>query len=108
MTVGDSEAGTLAATDCLVEGDRVDSYVLKVSASGEVRMAVSSNFDAILALHEVTDLTTLGSVLLNFVDSEDGNDEEFTTTLVAGKTYILAVIGFNGSLGSYTLSVDNQ
>src|SRR5437763_470375 len=63
-----------------------------------------SSFDTLLAAYTGTDLTNLVQVAAN----DDATDETFQSRInfsaESGKTYFIAVDGFQGGSGSYTLN----
>jgi hypothetical protein len=73
--------------------------------SGQARVATcgtSTTFDTLLAVYIGSNVAALGAVAAS--DDSCGDRSEAVFTVVAGTTYNVAVDGFNGASGAFTLS----
>jgi hypothetical protein len=108
-TAGETKSGSIAASDCEDEGSYFESYQLKVASARTVELTLSSNFDGIMALIEVTEIRNDDiefTVLQAVDDGLTGDDEELTATLDPAKNYAVVVGGWDTSdVGPYTLRI---
>ncbi len=63
-----------------------------------------SSFDTLLGVYTGSPVTALTLVASN--DDTDGRQSRVTFQAVAGRTYTIAVDGYNGAMGSITLNLD--
>lgn len=108
LTVGDTRSGNLTDDDCEEDGDFFEVYVVKVRSSGTVTFEVSSNFDSELFLGRIdwysnddVDVTDLDEDS----DSGPGLNARLSYPLQPGVNYVVAISGWGGDTGPYTLSV---
>jgi hypothetical protein len=74
-------------------------------SSGQARFATcggATSFDTLLGIYIGSNVAALGAVAAN--DDSCGDRSEVVVTAVAGTTYSIAVDGFNGVAGNFTLS----
>ena len=93
-----NHAGNAGRPLRVVRLDRPDNNTYTITTRG-------SDFDTLLAVYTGSTVSTLTEVASNDDDPDGGSTSAVTFAAQSGKTYRIAVDGFNGEAGDITLSV---
>lgn len=122
LSLGHSVSEVLSATDCPVEksqeldvtvgtgtsGVRFETWRLKVTGQSNIKIVVSSDFDTVLDIYRMPDITDPTSAYWLAVNDDDGpgNNARLIWSLAPSYEYWVMLSGYDGGeLGAYSIQV---
>lgn len=121
MSASSVVSGSLGTNDCLTDdsvdvfdvpvgsgpGSYFETWLLRVSSSGEYTITASSDFDSFLDIYEVSDTSNPSSAAWITADDDSvGLDARLQVFLTAGTDYWVTMSGYESTdRGAYTLTV---